>query len=121
MYLPSLELNFDVLVPNGLGKSEDNSVLLLGESESGLVEVGLDVVELRIVLVFVLDLLLESLGQLLDALLNRCGVCGERSHRHHVECGALLHHLEEVAHWGNTSAASRVHGVSHQSLAEHLI
>ena len=110
-----------MLITNGLCKREDNTVLLLGEGESGLVEVGLNVIELGVVLGLVLDLLLECFCQLLDALLNRCGVCRERSHAKHVESSALLHHLKEVAHRGNSSAASRVHGISHQSLAEHLI
>ena len=110
-----------MLITNGLCKREDNTVLLLGEGESRLVEVGLNVVELGVVLVFVLDLLFESFSQLLNALLNRYSVCRESSHGKHVESGTLLHHLKEVADRGNTSAASRVHGVSHQSLAEHLI
>ena len=120
-YLPSFELNLDMLVADGLCKREDNTVLLLGEGESGLVEVGLNVVELGVVLVFVLDLLFECFCQLLDALLNCCGVARERSHAKHVEGSALLHHLKEVAHRSNSSAASRANGLSHQSLAEHLI
>ena len=96
--LPCFELNLDEFVTDGFGEREYNTVLLLGEGEAGLVEVGLDVVQLRVVLILVLDLLLERLCQLLDSLLNRSSVAREGSlaHHHHVSCTLLLtHHLEE--------------------------
>ena len=86
-----------MLVADGLGEGEYNAVLLLGEGEFGLIEVLLDVVELRVVLILVLDLLLEGLAQLLDTLLNG-GSVGECSHLGHEHVGRALllsDHLEE--------------------------
>lgn len=70
-------MDLDSLVTDALDEGEDNTALLLVELEAGLIEVGLDVVELRVVFIFVLNLLLEGLVQLLDCLLNIGSVNGE--------------------------------------------
>jgi hypothetical protein len=78
-YLPCLELNFNLLITNSFSEREDNTIFLLSKCEAGLIEVGLNVIELRVVLIFVLDFLVKCLCQLLDALLNCSSVSGERS------------------------------------------
>ena len=99
-------MDFDQLIADGLGKDEDDAVLLLGELEARLVEVGLDVVELRVVLVLILDLLLEGLVQLLDALLN-------------VSSAESAHCTER--HGPQATASHRQgEGLSEQSLGQHL-
>ena len=72
-------MDLNELVADGLGEGEHSSVFLLSELKARLVQVGLDVIELRVVLVLVLDLLLECLIQLLDTLFNLGGVGREAS------------------------------------------
>lgn len=66
--LPSLELNFDDFVAHLLAKAHVDTLGLFIKLKTTLIQECLNVFELCVVVIFVLDLLLEGLAQLLGSI-----------------------------------------------------
>ena len=97
--LPCLEVDLDDFVADLLLQGHEDAIRLLVEREARLVQECLNVLKLRIILVFVLDLLLKRPVELLSAIDDAIGeATGGSGHSEHAGSGALSHSLARGLH-----------------------